>query len=575
MVDQNIIEFHHASLEFSESRFDNVYDLDLDIKVGEFFGLCGTRHSGAQTFCMMINGLAPHATGGKLRGHVLVKGLDTREAPPKKLALHVGIVFDDPEGQFLGMTVEDHVCFGPENWNLPIPEIHERVSWALKAVGMYEMRNRMLTDLSGGQKQRVAIAAALAMRPDILVLSDVTFALDPVGSNEIYSVAQSLNIDYKMTVIILDQDTEKLCEYCDRIAIMDEGRISSIGSPDVVFQNISAHLKSAIRVPQVTEFYQNLKDAGYDIPPVPVKLKDAIDLWRDMGGGIKLKVHPRKTERTNQDDIIQIKDLTYSYNGIEKALDKVNLNIHKGDFLALIGQNGSGKTTLVRHLIGLLLPSEGKVIINGKDARNETVGYLARSVGYVFQNPDHQLFTTSVRKELAYGPTNLGIEAGEIEKRVVATAEALGLTEHLEIDPYKLSRGERQRVAIGSILTMGPEILVLDEPTTGLFTEESRETLKYIKNLNKNNLLTVIMISHDMRLVSEYCTRAIVLSNGRVIEDNAIEIVFHDATALHQAALYPPQITQFVSNILPEVDWAVLDSKELFVYQQEAINERK
>ncbi|MBE3141513.1 MAG: ATP-binding cassette domain-containing protein, partial [Thermoplasmata archaeon] len=328
-MSSTIIEFIDASLDIPGSKYDPVFDLNLEIKGGEFLGLCGTGHSGARTLCLMINGLAPHATGGRLRGHVFVKGLDTRKNPPKMLALHVGIVFEDPEGQFLGMTVEDHVAFAPENLNLPIPEIRRRVDWALESVGMLSMRHRSITDLSGGQKQRLAIAAALSMHPDILVLSDVTFALDPIGANEVYVVARQLNKEHGVTIIILDQDTEKLCEYCDRLAVMDAGRLVAIGRPDEVFSEIPTNVQHAIRMPQVTELFNAFQEKfGVRFDKVPVNLDEAMTTWQNSGFVLRVPRERYIRVPISGDPIIQVKDLVHVYPGGNRALNHINLDIH-------------------------------------------------------------------------------------------------------------------------------------------------------------------------------------------------------------------------------------------------------
>jgi energy-coupling factor transport system ATP-binding protein len=296
----------------------------------------------------------------------------------------------------------------------------------------------------------------------------------------------------------------------------------------------------------------------------PVKLDSALHLWKQLDGlRFSLPQPDPQPGRAAAEPVIQVRDLVFSYSDQVMALKGINLEVNRGEFLGLIGQNGSGKTTLVRHLIGLLRPTAGDVIVGGKDTRDLSVGSLSRIVGYVFQNPDHQIFTSSVRKELAYGPTNLGIEPEEVEQIVERVAAALGLEEFLDIDPYQLSRGQRQRVAIGSILTMNPSILVLDEPTTGLYTEEAAETLGYIRTLNEQEQLTVIMISHDMRLVSQYCTRAVVLAEGVVVADDETDRVFHDRVAMRQVSLCPPQITLFAMEADPSLNRAVLSSSEL------------
>lgn len=569
----NIIEFIDASLDIPGSKYDPVYDLNLEIKKGEFLGLCGTGHSGARTLCLMINGLAPHATGGRLRGHVLVKGLDTRQNPPKMLALHVGIVFDDPEGQFLGMTVEDHVAFAPENLNLPIPEIRTRVDWALESVGMLSMRHRSLTDLSGGQKQRLAIAAALSMRPDILVLSDVTFALDPIGANEVYAIARQLNKEQGVTIIILDQDTEKLCEYCDRLAVMDAGCLVAVGRPDEVFSEIPINIQHKIRIPQVTELFIAFQEKfGIRLDKIPVNLDEALTIWKNLGFILRIPQGRKVHDPISLDPIIQVKDLIHVYPGGNQALNNINLNINRGEFVALVGQNGSGKTTLVKHIIHLLSPTNGSLTVLGRDIQGESVCNLARKVGYVFQNPDQQLFNSSVEQELSFGPNNLGFDNERIHNSIQKVANALELAQQLQTDPFQLSRGERERVAVGSILTMGPDVLMLDEPTTGLYWQETRQMLDFIKFLNREEGLTIIMITHNMRLVSEYTDRAIVIADGEILIDDTVESVFLNKQMLEHASLCPPQITQLAMSVQPDLDYAILTTQEFIDNTEKGIS---
>lgn len=564
---QYSVRIEDVTVEVPGAKYTTVKDINLNIYEGEFFGLCGTRNSGANTFCLLINGLAPHATGGVMSGHVYVKDLDTRLNPPKKMAVHVGIVFDDPEGQFLGLTVEDHVSFGPENLNLPVDEIRERVNWAIEAVGMIDLRTRMLNELSGGQKQRVAIAAALAMKPEILVLSDVTFALDPIGVKEVYNVAKELNTTLGMTVIILDQDTENLCEFCDRIGVMDKGEMVIYGEPKQVFTNFSAEYLQSIRVPQVTQLFHMVNKNQEGNSNLPVTLLEAENYWKTNDS---LRFNEAAQEKILMDGdkkvVVNISDLTFKYNEFITALTNVSVKIFEGEFVGLIGKNGSGKTTLVKHLNGLLKPTDGKVLVADRDISNESIGELSKYIGYVFQNPDHQLFNNSVRRELEYGPKNLKIPQNEIDDRVISVSQALGLYEYLDIDPYNLSRGERQRVAIASILTMKPAVLILDEPTTGLYSDEVHETLDYIKKLNQDEKLTIIMISHDMRLISEYCERIIVLADSEVVADTNVYDVFYNHAALEQAALEPPQIVKFIQQVMPDKPIKAISVEELYPY---------
>jgi energy-coupling factor transport system ATP-binding protein len=369
-----------------------------------------------------------------------------------------------------------------------------------------------------------------------------------------------------MTIIILDQDTEKLCNYCDRVVVMDKGRIINVGAPEEVFPSLSPSIRSAIRIPQILEFFELLKSKkGLSVSAMPVNLDSAEALWKGMNLGLSFKDNKDFLDKGSQEKeaIVEIQDLTYIYPGNIKALEGIRFDIKKGDFVGIVGQNGSGKTTLVKHLIGLLSATSGKVLISKTDVHDKSVGQLARKVGFVFQNPNHQIFTALVRHELSYGPKNLSVSESEVEVRVNKIAKALGLEDYLEVDPFQLSRGEMQRVAIGSILTMEPEILVLDEPTTGLYTEEVRETLNYIKKLNQIEGLTVLLISHDMRLIAEYCDRVIILSNGNLIANDTVRSVFRNIEVLDQAALRPPQITQFSMLVDRDPKYAILSAREL------------
>lgn len=488
-------------------------------------------------------GLVPQFfEGGVLSGKVVVDGLPAPETPMQKLSSTVGLVFQDAESQILGVTVRDDVAFGPGNLGLDKEEILRRVKGSLSTVRLTGYEDREIDTLSGGEKQRLALAGVLAMKPRVLLLDEPTSQLDPVGKDEVFSVIKRLREDADTTIIIVEHRAEEIAKYADRILVMDSGKIVFEDTPRHVFQQIDRVYELGVRPPQVSELAHRLRRRGIRFEGNPLTEDEIIPfLVSRISGKRKLKAPPGREEA--EEPIIEVRELDHVYPGGYHALKRIDLKIGRGEFLAIIGQNGSGKTTLVKHFNGLLKPTRGRVIVDGLDTTQTTIGELAKRVGYIFQNPDHQIFAKTVREEVAFGPKNMKLSREEVKRRVDRALAFVGMRRFADSHPFLLMKGERQRVAFASIVAMRPEVFVVDEPTTGQDFEGRENMMTMLSKLNERGH-TIVIVTHDMRIVAEYCRRIVVLRQGRILLDAPTRYVFSQENTLRKSFLAPPQITR-------------------------------
>jgi len=440
------------------------------------------------------------------------------------------------------------VAFGPENFAVEREEIGRRIAESLDMVGLEGFNDREPSTLSGGQKQRLAIASVLAIQPDIICMDEPTTDLDPIGKNGVFLIAKKLR-DKNMTMIIAEHETEETL-YADKIIILDDGKIAATGTPREILTQVDFLRQKGIMPLQTTEFFKDRLPAS----DLPLEVDEAIDAWNPLG----LEIHEEKHQELVQEDkrrleshgdiVIEVKDLEHTYPTGLTALRNANLKIRKGEFLAVVGQNGSGKTTLVKHLNGLLLPTKGSVIVNGKDTREQSLLDISRSVGYVFQNPDHQIFEETVAAEVAFGPRLQGQTEEEIKRNVKQALEAVDLVGYEEYDPFSMSKGERQRIAVASIVATKPSVIIMDEPTTGLDYPQIKSMMELIKALNEAGH-TIIMVTHTMWVVAEYAHRAVVLRDGEIILQGTPREIFRHEDILEEAFLKPPQIIQMGNRL--------------------------
>lgn len=501
-----------------QSRGRSLDGIDLTIWSGEFAVITGPSGCGKTTLCRCIAGLLPHADRGAMGGEVIVCGKNTRDYPPGRLAGSVGLTFQSPDDQLFSNSVEAEIAFGPEHMGLKPTEIDARISWALEAADAGHLRRRLVDELSGGEKQRIAIASVLALKPAVLVLDEPTSELDPLAAADLIAMLYRLNRDHGMTVLVVEHRLERLYGFMTRLIVLDKGKIALDGRPDDVFSH-------------------DLAGLGIAAPPVAVfrKRYGAVpgnNAWRP-------ELHSRPSCRGRIALTLRGVEFAYQKTG-DRALDGVSLDFFCGEITVIMGANGSGKTTLIKHFNGLLRPDWGEVIVDGEPTADRTVAQIARKAGIVFQSPDRQLFAETVHDELAFGPLNSGMGPREIEQSVTETAGALEISPLLREPPFTLSGGEKQRVAIGSVLTLRPQALALDEPTLGLGHGMKERLAAILRSLTTAGR-AVIVVTHDVEFAAAHADRVIVLSRGRVVADGSPRMVLAAEDLLKSASLDMPQ----------------------------------
>jgi len=542
---------------YRDSERPALRGVNLDLRPGEFVVLMGPSGAGKSTFCATLNGLIPHLIKGQLDGQVRVRGVAPAEHRVTSMSPMVGLLFQDFESQLFSTNVALEVAFGPENLGLPRDQIQKRVDRWLDFVALRGLEDRQPATLSGGQKQRLALASVLALEPDILCLDEPTTDLDPLGKEQVFAVAKRVRAERSgHTMLLVEHETAEALE-ADRVVLMVDGRVADAGPPRVIFQKVDELIQVGVQPPQVAEAFHRL-----GLRPLPLTCADALDRMRASG----LRISPQKyAALLNKEEerrvrcgaeIIRVEGLRHSYGQSADAVAGVSLAIRRGEFVAILGQNGSGKTTLVKHFNGLLKPSAGKVMVEGRDAAAVPVSALGRTVGYVFQNPDHQIFAETVADEVAFGPRLAGLSRAEADTRVNEALEAVGLSEHRSHDPFLLTKGQRQRVAVASVLATKPQVIILDEPTTGLDYTEVRSMMDLVKRLNEAGH-TIIIVTHSMWVAAEYAHRVILMDEGRVILDEPSRSAFAQVEKLRQAHLKQPQIVELshrLGSVLLSVD---------------------
>jgi len=512
-------------------------DLNLKVERGEFLGIIGPTGAGKSTLCITLNGLIPHLVRpDEFTGNVVVKGLNTKEHKIAELSQHIGIVFQDYESQLFCTNTELEVAFGLENLAIPRDEMKNRIEQALKWTRLTGLEKHYTFNLSGGQKQRLAIAAVLAMHPSIIVLDEATSDLDPVGKYEVYEIIKDLRKREEVTMIMVDHHLDRVAEVADRVVVVNKGKIIYDDRPREVFSHVEELIELGLSPPQVAELFHKIGyEGGY-----PLSVTEAMEKF-PANYGI---VSPKSELKPIGEPVIEIRNLSHTYDGERWVLKNINVKVHRGEFVALIGQNGSGKTTLALCINGVVKPTKGSIRILGEEATLKTVLELGKTVGYVYQNPDYMIYSDTVRAELEMGPKYAELPMEEVDRRVDHALKVLEIEDLEKEDPFFLNKANRQRVAVGSVLTVEPEILIVDEPTTGLAPGETRHIMKLAQELNSMGK-TIIVISHDMWVISEYCKRILVLHNGDLIMDGPTREVFSRTNILRKTFIEPPQISRF------------------------------
>jgi energy-coupling factor transport system ATP-binding protein len=505
-----MITFRNVSYRYAADGPAILQGLNLRIRDGEFVLVVGASGAGKSTFLRCLNGLVPHFYGGVIGGEISVQGHNPVQAEPRGMSQIVGFVFQDPEAQFVVDTVEAELVFAMENHNLPQATMRKRVEEVLDQLNIAHLRGRRISTLSGGEKQRVAIAAVLTLQPQVLVLDEPTSQLDPQAAEEVLTALEKLNADLGLTIILSEHRLERVVQYADRIVYFPGDGLAPLdGAPREVLAQVSL-------TPPLIQLGKALGWA-----PLPLTLKDARPFVQSLD--LLSAPEPRATPPALAAPVeIAVRNLWYAYNG-HPALRGLDLEIHRGEFVALMGRNGSGKTTLLKLLVGLLTPSRGQVQIRNQSTRETTIEELTRFIGYEPQNPDALLFADTVREELAFTRKNHGL-VGDAPEGLLGT---LGLAGQQERYPRDLSVGERQRVALAAILAAEPSIVLLDEPTRGVDYAQKQALIAYLQEAHRGGR-TVVLSTHDVELVAASVDRVIILGDGEVVVDGPTrEVMTH------------------------------------------------
>jgi energy-coupling factor transport system ATP-binding protein len=566
---QVVIDIRDLSFQYPRGTTPAIKNINLQIHAGEYVVITGPTGSGKTTLAICLNSIIPQLVEGEYSGEVLVGDMKTAEHPVHELTAVVGMVFQNPEDQLFSLNVTDEVAFGVENMGYHRAEIIERVDAAIEKVGLVNRRNYSIFHLSGGQKQKVAIASNLAIAPQILVLDSPTADLDPISSREVVNTLLDLRAqEPSKTFIVVDSDISDVITLADRIIVMDNGEIVLDSSPvDLLLNHFHELDKLGIRMPDHIRMMHWLSSKFPELTDFYLeeeKVRQILEKYTSEGR-LQFKLPADALPKhTHQKPVVQFNDVSFKYSNGPTILDHVSLDIQHGEFLAIVGENGTGKSTVMKLICGLIQPVSGVIETSGVNTTTCKLEDVLQHVGYLFQNPDNQLFMGTVEDEIAFGPRRRNCSPEEIADRVNEALDMMGLQDSRQQHPFTLSRGQRQRLAAATVLAARPKLLLLDEPTTGQDQVALDNLMHLTRHLIDDLGTSVIMVTHDMDLVARYATRMIVLDKGKILLDgNPLEIFSQKQDILATVSLKPPCMISLTNQLsqgndcIPSYDVAV------------------
>ena len=531
-----IISFRNFSFQYRAQKRPTLTDIDLEIYPGERVLIAGPSGSGKSTLAGCINGLNPFSNPGACTGTLTVDGVDAPHSSIFELSAHVGTVLQDPDGQFIGLTVGEDIAFALENSCTPQDEMHAITRHAAELVGIENHLGYAPHELSGGQKQRVSLAGVMVDQVKILLFDEPLANLDPATGKQAIELIDEIQKKTDTTVLIIEHRLEDvLWRNVDRIVLVNGGTILADLRPDELLSG-SLLAENGIREPL---YVTALRYAGVDI--TPDKHPAHVDsLVLDDTDTQKLRdwftARPRPAAQPEREPLLEVKGLSFGYQKGQQTLQDVSFSIGKGEMVSIVGRNGAGKSTLSKLICGFETPDAGEIFLNGKPLAEENIRRRAQHIGYVMQNPNQMISKTMIYDEVALGLQRSGLTEEQIREKVEATLRVCGLYPFRNWPISALSFGQKKRVTIASVLVLDPELILLDEPTAGQDFRHYTDIMEFLRGLNARGV-TVVMITHDMHLMLEYTRRALVFCDGRLIADRTAAAVLCDPALVEQAAL--------------------------------------
>ncbi len=506
----------NLSFRYRDRQGAAIHNLSFTVNAGEVLLIAGASGCGKTTLVRCINGLIPRSYKGEMSGTVLVFGEEVKDWKLSQISQKIGTVLQDPERQILGTKVVNEVAFGLENLGMPREEIYSRVDEALNFLKISHLRQRETFNLSGGEKQKVALAGILAMRPSIVLLDEPLASLDPASAQDTLDAVRLL-ADQGLSILLIEHRVEDVLRINpERVMFMSDGEIRYLGDVSGLSKVVN---------------YREVK----------LPAEDIVERAKQDPAPVEIKVLPGVTHsQVEQEALVRFENVTFGYESEVEILHGIDLQINRGDVIAVLGPNGSGKTTFVKHAIGLLKPKSGRVFVGGRDTKEASVAEIAGMLGYVFQSPSHMLFAPTVREELAFGPTNMKHSKEQIELEVKDALKIVNLSDKEKDPPLALSFGQQKRVSIAAILAMRSRILAMDEPTAG---QDYQNYMNFMDSiLQMPGFEAIIFITHDVDLAAIYANRVLMISDGRLIADGKPQDVLRDFDRLKANRIIPTSL---------------------------------
>lgn len=537
----NIIEIRDLTFAYPGAEKNTLNNVNLEIEKGDFVAIVGNNGCGKSTLCKTINGLIPHFITGNYSGSAVVDGIEVQHSDIGMLAQKVGYVYQDFENQIIRPTVLDDASYACMNYAMS--DYIERGRKALEKCGLKGRENDYIWQLSGGQTHLLALSGVVSLEPEVLILDEPIAQLDPYHADLIYKILQDLNEKYGKTIVVIEHHTEYIAEYCKHVVLMKDGHVEWKEAAKEALSRVEELKACNIFPPQVTLAAYEMVNRNIMTNPaiLPSTMEDGIRMMRNL-------VYNQSQNKENPlnsglDKMVQFQDVSVSYRSVKEkkvqVFDGLNLDIHRGEKIALIGSNGAGKSTMMKLMTGVIKPSEGEVLLKGRTMKNMKPEQLSKYVSLVYQNPEDMFIKDSIESDISFAMKVRNEE--NWEDRTKTLLERFHLLEYKDRDGRLLSGGQMRRASLAIGIALNPEILLLDEPTANLDIATRKEIMRTLNDI-KDVTETVIIATHDMQLVCEWAERIIVLSQGNVIADGTRDEIFGNQEVVQQSGIRPPEI---------------------------------